>query len=134
MPTDSENIHFLYLILTHGGAPNVRLTLTPISSHSQLPCLHNSHSIHQTNLSKINWAAVATAMDLKSGAVSKRWYRLKQSMDKGETPAASNYPFLWLCVKHDKREHVSVIFTCTATFFILPHLTSLHFTSLQHPS
>ncbi|KAH9874616.1 hypothetical protein IAQ61_003806 [Plenodomus lingam] len=75
MPTDSENIHFLYLILTHGGAPN------------------------------INWAAVATAMDLKSGAVSKRWYRLKQSMDKGETPAASNYPFLWLCVKHDKREH-----------------------------
>ncbi|KAI8942676.1 hypothetical protein NX059_000726 [Plenodomus lindquistii] len=76
MPTDSENIHYLYLVLTHDGPPT------------------------------IDWAPVGAAMDLKPGAVSKRWSRLKQSMEKGETPPASNYPFLWLCVKHNKRDKV----------------------------
>jgi hypothetical protein len=46
-------------------------------------------------------------MDLKKGAVSKRWSRLKQSMEKGETPSGSVYTFLWLCVKHSTRDKVS---------------------------
>ncbi|KAF2855764.1 hypothetical protein T440DRAFT_535948 [Plenodomus tracheiphilus IPT5] len=74
MPTDVENIHYLYLVLTNDGAPS------------------------------IDWTAVGAAMELKPGAVSKRWSRLKQSMEKGETPATSCYPFLWLCVKHNKRD------------------------------
>jgi hypothetical protein len=47
-------------------------------------------------------------MDLKKGAVSKRWSRLKQSMDKGQTPSGSVYKFLWLCVKHSARDKVSI--------------------------
>jgi hypothetical protein len=48
-------------------------------------------------------------MDLKKGAVSKRWSRLKQSMDKGQTPSDSVYQFLWLCVKHSTRDKVSMV-------------------------
>jgi hypothetical protein len=46
-------------------------------------------------------------MNLNKGAVTKRWSRLKQSMEKGETPSGSVYQFLWLCVKHAKRDKVS---------------------------
>jgi hypothetical protein len=48
-------------------------------------------------------------MDLKKGAVSKRWSRLKTSMDKGETPNGSAYKFLWICLKHSTRDKVSTI-------------------------
>jgi hypothetical protein len=48
-------------------------------------------------------------MDLKKGAVSKRWSRLKTSMDANQTPTASVYKFLWLCVKHSTREKVSAM-------------------------
>ncbi|KAH7068865.1 hypothetical protein BKA63DRAFT_569736 [Paraphoma chrysanthemicola] len=74
MPTEQENVQYLYLVLTHGGTPT------------------------------IDWGAVGAAMDLKKGAVSKRWSRLKQSMEKGETPAGSVYAFLWLCLKHSTRD------------------------------
>ncbi|KAF1919730.1 hypothetical protein BDU57DRAFT_441970 [Ampelomyces quisqualis] len=76
MPTETENVQYLYLILTHGGSPN------------------------------IDWDAVGTALDLKKGAVSKRWSRLKKSMENGEKPAGSVYKFLWLCVKHGSRDKV----------------------------
>jgi hypothetical protein len=49
---------------------------------------------------------VGAAMDLKKGAVTKRWSRLKTSMDANQTPSASVYKFLWLCVKHSTREKV----------------------------
>jgi hypothetical protein len=45
-------------------------------------------------------------MNLKKGAVSKRWSRLKQSLEKGETPSGSVYTFLWLCLKHSSRDKV----------------------------
>jgi hypothetical protein len=48
-------------------------------------------------------------MDLKKGAVSKRWSRLKTSMDANQIPTASVYTFLWLCVKHSTRDKVSAI-------------------------
>jgi hypothetical protein len=48
---------------------------------------------------QIDWEAVGAAMDLKKGAVSKRWSRLKTSMEKGESPGGSIYNFLWLCLK-----------------------------------
>ncbi|KAH7394935.1 hypothetical protein DE146DRAFT_615947 [Phaeosphaeria sp. MPI-PUGE-AT-0046c] len=74
MPTEEENTQYLYLILTHGGNPTV------------------------------DWDAVSAAMDLKKGAVSKRWSRLKKSMEAGEAPSGSVYKFLWLCVKHSPRD------------------------------
>ncbi|KAJ4368326.1 hypothetical protein N0V83_006682 [Neocucurbitaria cava] len=74
MPTEAENIQYLYLVLTNDGPPS------------------------------INWDAVGTALDLKKGAVTKRWSRLKQAMEKGEAPGGSTYQFLWLCVKHSTRD------------------------------
>jgi hypothetical protein len=56
---------------------------------------------------QIDWDAVAEALDLKKGAVSKRWSRLKKSMDAGEAPGPSVYKFLWLCIKHSTRDKVS---------------------------
>jgi hypothetical protein len=58
---------------------------------------------------QIDWDAVGGAMDLKKGAVSKRWSRLKTSMEKGETPNGSAYKFLWICLKHSTRDKVSMI-------------------------
>lgn len=51
-------------------------------------------------------------MDLKKGAVSKRWSRLKQSMEKGETPGGSECKFLWLCLRHLKRDQVCTHCRC----------------------
>ncbi|KAF2032613.1 hypothetical protein EK21DRAFT_109685 [Setomelanomma holmii] len=74
MPTDEENVQYLYLMLAHAGPPI------------------------------IDWDAVGAAMDLKKGAVTKRWSRLKQSMEKGEQPGGPVYQFLWLCLKHSTRD------------------------------
>ncbi|KAF1927984.1 uncharacterized protein M421DRAFT_5647 [Didymella exigua CBS 183.55] len=74
MPTTEENIQFLYLILTQGGAPTV------------------------------DWHPICAALSLEKGAVTKRWSRLKQAMEKGEKPAESNYEFLWLMVTHSTRD------------------------------
>jgi hypothetical protein len=46
-------------------------------------------------------------MDLKKGAVSKRWSRLKKAMENGEAPGGSVYKFLWLCLRHSDRDKVS---------------------------
>ncbi|KAF1993008.1 hypothetical protein P154DRAFT_107178 [Amniculicola lignicola CBS 123094] len=73
MPSDEDNVKYLYTVLTAAGPPSV------------------------------DWAAVGTALDLKPGAVSKRWSRLKQGMEKGNPPATA-HPFLWLCMKHSTRE------------------------------
>ncbi|KAF1838103.1 hypothetical protein BDW02DRAFT_594976 [Decorospora gaudefroyi] len=73
MPTEAENIQYLYLILTNDGNPD------------------------------IDWDAVGGALNLNKVAVTKRWSRLRQSMNKDEAPGGSTYQFLWLCVKHHKR-------------------------------
>ncbi|KAF3052540.1 hypothetical protein E8E11_002742 [Didymella keratinophila] len=69
-----QNILFLYSILTVNGSLN------------------------------IDWDPVCAALELEKGAVTKRWSRLKQAMDKQEKPAASNEQLLWLMVKHSERE------------------------------
>jgi hypothetical protein len=46
-------------------------------------------------------------MDLKKGAVTKRWSRLKKAMENEEAPGPSVYKFLWLCVKHSSPNKVS---------------------------
>ncbi|KZM25880.1 hypothetical protein ST47_g2942 [Ascochyta rabiei] len=74
MPSEQENIQYLYLVLTHGGVPT------------------------------INWDAICADLQLEKGAVTKRWSRLKQAMDKGVEPARSNHEFLWLMVKHSARD------------------------------
>ncbi|KAL1798694.1 hypothetical protein ACET3X_002731 [Alternaria dauci] len=73
MPSEVENINYLYLVLTNDGNPT------------------------------IDWDAVSAALDLKKGAVTKRWSRLKQAMEKNEVPGGITYQFLWLCVKHHTR-------------------------------
>ncbi|KAF2787601.1 hypothetical protein K505DRAFT_124034 [Melanomma pulvis-pyrius CBS 109.77] len=74
MPTDEENVQYLYLVLTSSGPP------------------------------VIDFNAVGKALDLKHGAVTKRWSRLKAAMNEGKAAAPSAYEFLWLCVKHSTRE------------------------------
>ncbi|EOA86904.1 hypothetical protein ACJQWK_08954 [Exserohilum turcicum] len=73
MPTEAENIQFLYLVLTYDNNPT------------------------------IDWDAIGHVLNLNKGAVTKRWSRLKKAIDQGETPSASAYGFLWLCVKHSTR-------------------------------
>lgn len=96
MPSDAENTMFLYLVLTHENKPVVSLHLFPPECYLVL-----------TFGQQIDWNAVGTAMNLNKGAVSKRWSRLKQAMDKGGDPSGSTYEFLWLCVKHSNRAGVS---------------------------
>ncbi|KAF2010070.1 hypothetical protein BU24DRAFT_473253 [Aaosphaeria arxii CBS 175.79] len=74
MPSQGENIQYLYQVLTEGGNPT------------------------------IDFAKVGEVLDLKIGAVTKRWSRLKQAMKAGTVPNDSAYPFLWLCVKHSTHQ------------------------------
>ncbi|RYO28704.1 hypothetical protein AA0111_g6709 [Alternaria arborescens] len=73
MLSEVENINYLYLVLTNDGNPT------------------------------IDWDAVSSALDLEKGAVTKRWSRLKQAMEKNDVPGGTTYQFLWLCVKHNTR-------------------------------
>ncbi|KAF9694415.1 hypothetical protein EKO04_007475 [Ascochyta lentis] len=74
MPSEQENIQYLYLVLTHGGTPT------------------------------INWEPICDALQLEKGAATKRWSRLKKAVENGENPAVSNYDFLWLMIKHSTRD------------------------------
>ncbi|KAF1955725.1 hypothetical protein CC80DRAFT_78135 [Byssothecium circinans] len=74
MPTEEENLQFLYLVLTHGGQPNLNMT------------------------------AIANDLGLSNGATSKRWSRLKQAVEAGKPPGPSAYEFLWLALKHNPRD------------------------------
>ena len=97
MPTESENIQYLYLVLTNDGIPIVHA----------MPTMYWYHA----DIQKIDWDAIAAAMNLSKGAVIKRWSRLRQSIDKGEAPSGSTYQFLWLCVKHSTRTQVHHLFS-----------------------
>ncbi|OAL54452.1 hypothetical protein IQ07DRAFT_269462 [Pyrenochaeta sp. DS3sAY3a] len=70
MPTEQENVLFLYQVLTNDGAP------------------------------VIDWDAVAAELGLEKGAATKRWSRLKKAMDDGANPSPTSYALLWLCIKH----------------------------------
>ncbi|KAG9203965.1 hypothetical protein G6514_002126 [Epicoccum nigrum] len=70
MPTESENVKFLHLVLTDNGPPAVK------------------------------WDNVCKELDLDKGAATKRWSRLKQSIDKGEEAPASAKQLLWLMLKN----------------------------------
>lgn len=59
--------------------------------------------IHQ----QIDWEPVCATFDLKRGAATKRWSRLKKTMEEGRDPGGDTYSFLWECVKHLKRDKVS---------------------------
>ncbi|KAL5410985.1 hypothetical protein PMIN03_005091 [Paraphaeosphaeria minitans] len=74
MPTEEENIQYLYLVLTHAGPPT------------------------------INWATVSTALSLSTGATSKRWSRLRTALESGKPAGKGSYELLWLCVKNSSRE------------------------------
>jgi hypothetical protein len=63
---------------------------------------------------QIDWDAIGAAMKLKKGAIMKRWSRLKKSMQDGQKPGGSVYQFLWLCVKHSKRDKVSAFTLVTS--------------------
>lgn len=93
MPSAEEQIQFLYLLLTHGGAPTVFLT-PPFQ-----PPLY-------TDRLQIDWDSVCAALQLEKGAATKRWSRLKQAMEKNEDPAASSLDFLWILLKHTSRDKV----------------------------
>ncbi|RMZ72604.1 exocyst complex component exo84 [Pyrenophora seminiperda CCB06] len=90
MVSESENIQYLYVVLTNNGKPSV----------SSAPTSHQ----HYADIHKIDYEAVGTAMDLNKKAVCKRWSRLRQTLDKGEQPSPWTYQFLWLCVKHSTRD------------------------------
>ncbi|OSS45164.1 hypothetical protein B5807_09143 [Epicoccum nigrum] len=70
MPTASEDVKFIYLVLTDNGQPT------------------------------IDWDPICAALKLGKGAATKRWSRLKQAVDKGEEPPASAQELLWLMLKH----------------------------------
>lgn len=104
MPTDEENVQFLYQVLMSGGTPNV-------SFASDLPRDEavRVQERQDSNAYKIDFKAVAEALDLKVGATNKRWSRLKQTMAQNKAPPATTYQFLWFCVKHSEREKVCTL-------------------------
>ncbi|KAF1362728.1 hypothetical protein EJ07DRAFT_163334 [Lizonia empirigonia] len=73
MPSDQENMQYLYLVLTHGGPPT------------------------------IDWDPICAALNLKKEAATKRWSRLKLALETGDKPTRTNFDFLWLLVKHSSR-------------------------------
>lgn len=66
---------------------------------------------------QIDWDPVCAALELEKVAVTKRWSRLKLSINKGEKPDASNEQLLWLMVKHSERKKVGSPTSC----FLPPH-------------
>ncbi|KAF3003563.1 NADPH:quinone reductase [Curvularia kusanoi] len=70
MPTNEENVKFLHGVLTNKGVP------------------------------KVNWDPICEALDLKKGAVQKRWSRLQHAAAKGDKLPGSAEQLLWLMVKH----------------------------------
>ncbi|KAL1652822.1 hypothetical protein SLS61_004442 [Didymella pomorum] len=82
-----QNIQILYSVLTVNGNPT------------------------------IDWDPVCAALELEKVAVTKRWLRLKLSINKGEKPDASNEQLLWLMVKHSERKKVGSPTSC----FLPPH-------------
>jgi hypothetical protein len=67
--------------------------------------------LYSAEKEQIDMAAVSKVLNLSIGAVSKRWSRLKQSMESGKIQGstATTYEFLWLCVKHNKRDKVGIL-------------------------
>ncbi|KAF2645281.1 hypothetical protein P280DRAFT_475841 [Massarina eburnea CBS 473.64] len=78
MPTEDENINFLYLVLTNSGPPTLDIP------------------------------TISSALGLNNGATSKRWSRLRSAMEEGKNPGSTAYQFLWLAVKHSDREGKSL--------------------------
>ncbi|KAH7116073.1 hypothetical protein B0J11DRAFT_571812 [Dendryphion nanum] len=72
--SEHENTQYLYLVLTDGGAPS------------------------------IDFNKVTQELDIKKGATTKRWSRIKIAMASGKNPGGSAYQFLWLCLKHSTRD------------------------------
>lgn len=116
MPTEEENTQYLYLVLTNAGNPTVSLPapiiFPPSLSYILAPSFPTSFPYFSMMISRliyvqIDWDAVGKAMELSKAAVSKRWSRLKQAVQKGESPSGSSYQFLWLCVKHSSRDKVN---------------------------
>ncbi|KAF2265770.1 hypothetical protein CC78DRAFT_173800 [Lojkania enalia] len=74
MPSDEENVHYLYLILTSAGTP------------------------------KIDWDKVSKNLNINKAAANKRWSRLKKAITDGKDAGPAAYQLLWLCVKHSNRD------------------------------
>ncbi|KAF2739101.1 hypothetical protein EJ04DRAFT_583543 [Polyplosphaeria fusca] len=74
MPSEEENVKYLYTVLTAGGTP------------------------------QIDFNKVSETLGLKMSATNKRWSRLKIAMtqDKNAGPAA--HQFVWLCLKNSARD------------------------------
>ncbi|KAJ4301651.1 hypothetical protein N0V90_003744 [Kalmusia sp. IMI 367209] len=70
MPTEEENIQYLYLVVTNSGPP------------------------------QFDWPSVCKEVKLSQGAASKRWSRLKQAIEAGKPAGAGSLALLWLLVKH----------------------------------
>jgi hypothetical protein len=51
-------------------------------------------------LHQVKWEPICSELKLEKGAATKRWSRLKQSVEKGEDPPASAQQLLWLMLKN----------------------------------
>ncbi|KAF1964593.1 hypothetical protein BU23DRAFT_575567 [Bimuria novae-zelandiae CBS 107.79] len=74
MPTEEENVQYLYLVLTNGGPPT------------------------------LDWGPICAELGVNQGAASKRWSRLKQALEAGKPAGAQAYQTLWTVFKHSRRE------------------------------
>lgn len=87
MPTPEENVKFLFLILTDHGQPAVCTFSLSCSEPLLTP-------------SQVNWEPICEELTLEKGAATKRWSRLKQSVEKGEDLPGSAQQLLWLMLKN----------------------------------
>ncbi|KAF2143819.1 uncharacterized protein K452DRAFT_317255 [Aplosporella prunicola CBS 121167] len=106
MPTDTDNVKFLLLCMEHGGASTTdhaavaaALNITAGASNKRLSRLRIAAAdgkpadkaavefLYQcykaSNVGKVDHKAVGEAFDIKPGASSKRFSRLKDALEKG---------------------------------------------------
>lgn len=62
----------------------------------------------RANTYQVKWEPICEELDLEKGAATKRWSRLKQSVEKGEDLPGSAQQLLWLMLKNsDMTQNVS---------------------------
>lgn len=101
MPTDEENVKFLWMVLTAGGMPS------------------------------IDFDAMSAELNLKKGATSMRWTRLKKAIEKGKPPGPAAHQFLWLAVKNSTRVKSPDWKVIADACNIKPGAASMRFTRLK---
>ena len=75
---------------------------------------------------QIDFDAMSAELNLKKGATSMRWTRLKKAIEKGKPPGPAAHQFLWLAVKNSTRVKVCLFLVISKLGSIPINLNRFH--------